>query len=114
MIGGDRGLAPSSYVLAGTSGGNMSRVHDALRRLEHTGGLTLSGPGLDSEHWLLPFLEELLARFRASGEIGFEDVQQLLQQHEQAFLKDLKTARRMYRTHPQLFQAESSEPATAT
>jgi hypothetical protein len=84
----------------------MSRVHDALRRLEHTGAPPLTGPGLDSEHWLLGFLEELLAQFRGSGEIGFPAVQQLLQRHEQAFLKDLETARRMYRTYPQLFQQD--------
>jgi hypothetical protein len=89
----------------------MSRVHDALRRLEHTGALRLSGPGVNSEHWLLGFLEELLAQFRASGEIGFPDVQQLLQQHEQTFLKDLETARRMYRTYPHLFREDSFTPS---
>jgi hypothetical protein len=88
--------------------GDMSRVHHALRRLEHSGGLRLSGPGLDSEHWLLGFLEELLGQFRGSGEIGFPDVQQLLQQHEQTFLKDLETARRMYRTYPHLFIQDGS------
>jgi len=84
----------------------MSRVHDALRRLEHDGALPLSCAGLNSEHWLLPFMEELLAQLRTSGEIRFETVQLLLQQHEQAFLKDLETARRMYRTYPGLFQQE--------
>ena len=87
----------------------MSRVHDALRRLEHPGALPLSTIGLDSEHWLLEFLEELLAQFRASGEMSFEAVQLLLQQHQQAFLQDLETARRMYRTYPRLFQQDSSQ-----
>jgi hypothetical protein len=85
----------------------MSRVHNALRRLEHTGAVSLSGAGVDPEHWLLPFMEDLLAQFRASDEISFEATQRLLQQHEQAFLKDLETARRMYRTYPHLFQEEN-------
>jgi len=88
----------------------MSRVHDALRRLEHIGALPLSSAGLDSEHWLLGFLEELLAQFRGSGELSFEAVQRLLQQHEQVFLKDLETARRMYRTYPGLFPPHDSQP----
>ena len=86
----------------------MSRVHDALRRLEHPGALPLSTFGLDSEHWLLGFMEDLLAQFRDSGDIGFEAVQQLLRQHEQCFLSDLKIAQRMYRTYPHLFQQESA------
>jgi hypothetical protein len=84
----------------------MSRVHNALRRLEHDGALPLSCAGLNSEHWLLTFLEDLLGQFRASGDINFEAVQRLLQHHQQAFLKDLETARRMYRTYPGLFQQE--------
>jgi hypothetical protein len=88
----------------------MSRVHDALRRLEQSGALPLSAAGLDPEHWLLAFMEDLLTQLRASSEIGFETVQVLLQQHEQVFLKDLDTARRMYRTYPHLFQQESSHP----
>ncbi|HXA64921.1 MAG TPA: hypothetical protein VNV82_07205 [Bryobacteraceae bacterium] len=84
----------------------MSRVHDALRRLEHPEAIALSTAGLNSEHWLLTFVEELLAQLRASGELHFENVQGLLQQHEQVFLKDLETARRMYRTYPRLFQPE--------
>jgi hypothetical protein len=85
----------------------MSRVHDALRRLDRPGALPISTAGLDSDHWLLTFMEELLAEFRASGDINFEGVQRLLQHHEQVFLKDLETARRMYRTYPDLFQQES-------
>ena len=82
----------------------MSRVHDALRRLDHPAGLPLSTAGLDSEHWLVAFMEDLLAQFRGSGEMSFEAVQRLLQQYEQAFLEELETARRMYRTYPHLFQ----------
>ena len=84
----------------------MSRVHNALRRLEHDGALPLSCAGLNSEHWLLAFMEDLLGQFRASGDINFEAVQRLLQHHQQAFLEDLETARRMYRTYPGLFQQE--------
>jgi hypothetical protein len=84
----------------------MSRVHDALRRLEHDGALSLSCAGLNSEHWLLAFLADLLGQFRTSGDLNFEAVQRLLRQHEETFLKDLETARRMYRTYPGLFQQE--------
>jgi hypothetical protein len=94
----------------------MSRVHDALRRLDRPGGIALSTAELDSEHWLVAFMEDLLAQFRGSGEIGFEAVQRLLQQHEQAFLKELETARRMYRTYPRLFhtsQQQSDESSAA-
>lgn len=90
----------------------MSRVHDALRRLEHEGALPLSGVGLNSEHWLLGFLADLLGQFRTSGDINFEAVQRLLQHHEQLFLKDLETARRMFRTYPGLFQQERVDLGT--
>jgi hypothetical protein len=82
-------------------------MHNAL--LEYTRGLPLSGVAHDSEHWMLAFLEDLLAQFRASGEMDFRDVQRLLQQHERAFLRDLETARRMYRTYPHLFQELAKE-----
>jgi hypothetical protein len=91
----------------------MSRVHNALRRLEHTGALPLSSAGVNGEHWLLAFLEDLLAQFRASDEISFEATQHLLQQHEQAFQRDLATARRMYHTYPHLFPEEASQPMAA-
>jgi hypothetical protein len=92
----------------------MSQVHNALRRLEHTGALSLSRAGVDPEHWLLAFMEDLLAQSRASAEISFEATERLLQQHEQAFLKDLETARRMHRAYPHLFQEEASQPAAAS
>src|SRR5271167_3843408 len=100
------GLARPSSRNQDRSFSDMSRVHDALRRLEHTGTLPLSAAGLDPEHWLLAFLEELLAQFRGSGDVSFAAVQLLLEQHEQVFLKDLETARRMYRTYPHLFQSD--------
>ena len=91
----------------------MSRVHDALRRLEHPEGMPLSTAGLDSEHWLLSFMGELLAQFRGSGDVSFAAVQLLLEQHEQVFLKDLATARKMYRNYPHLFQSNKSNAAQA-
>ena len=91
----------------------MSRVHNALRRLEQNGAFSLSGVGVEPEHWLIAFMGDLFAQFHASDEISFEATQRLLQQHEQAFLKDLETARRMYRTYPHLFPEEGSRPIAA-
>lgn len=59
--------------------------------------------GLDPEHWLLSFVEELLNRARTSGTISFESVERLLQNRKDDFLRDFLTARRMYRTYPRLF-----------
>lgn len=108
-MAGHNGTLNPSFV----SAFDMSRVHNALRRLEHTGSLSLSSAGVDAEHWLLAFLGDLLAQFRASDEISFEATQELLQQHEQAFRKDLETARRMYRTYPHLFLEENSQQASS-
>lgn len=60
-----------------------------------------------SEHWLQGFIGELVGYSRAPGEVSFETVEQLLQQYKTTFLKDLETARRMYRVYPHLFPAES-------
>jgi hypothetical protein len=70
-----------------------------LRQIELL-ALTLDGP--EAEHWRIAFVQDLLAQYRSSGDITFESVQRLLKQHEQAFLADLETARRMYRTYPDL------------
>jgi hypothetical protein len=59
--------------------------------------------GLESEHWLPMFVEDLLAQLRASGAITFEMVERLLQQRKDDFLRDFLIARRMYRTYPKLF-----------
>ncbi len=59
--------------------------------------------GLDPEHWLHAFVDELLARARASGGISFENAERLLQQRKDEYLRDFLIARRMYRTYPQLF-----------
>lgn len=60
-----------------------------------------------SEHWLQGFIGDLIGRSRTPDEVSFETVEQLLQQYKQTFLKDLETARRMYRIYPHLFPAES-------
>jgi hypothetical protein len=66
-----------------------------------------------SEHWLQSFIDELVAHSRAPVEVTFETIERLLQQHKRTFLKDLETARRMYRVYPHLFPAESSHKAGA-
>jgi hypothetical protein len=71
------------------------------------------GPAVRSEHWLQSLIDELVAYSRGSIEVSFETVERLVQQHKQAFLKDLETARRMYRVYPHLFPAESSRQAGA-
>jgi hypothetical protein len=60
-----------------------------------------------SEHWLQGFIGDLIGRSGAPDDVSFETVEQLLQQYKQTFLKDLETARRMYRVYPHLFPAES-------
>jgi hypothetical protein len=54
---------------------------------------------LDPEHWLHGLLDDVTVQFWAlGGRITFETVSNLLQKRKEAFLKDLDTARRMYRT----------------
>jgi len=67
-----------------------------------------------SEHWLQSFIGDLVAHSRAHDEVSFETVELLLQRHKQNFLKDLETARRMYRVYPHLFRAESFHKASAS
>jgi len=69
--------------------------------------------GLDSEHWLHAFVDELLAQARASGGITFESTERLLQQRKDEFLRDFLTARRMYRAYPRLFPEIGDEPPQA-
>jgi hypothetical protein len=71
------------------------------------------GPAVRSEHWLQSLIDELVAYSRGPIEVSFETVERLVQQRKQAFLKDLETARRMYRVYPHLFPAESSRRAGA-
>jgi hypothetical protein len=65
--------------------------------------------GLDAEHWLHAFVDELLAQARSSGGITFESVERLLQQRKDEFLRDFLIARRMYRTYPRLFPEIADE-----
>jgi hypothetical protein len=69
--------------------------------------------GLDSEHWLHAFVDELLAQARASGGITFESAERLLQLRKDEFLRDFLTARRMYRTYPRLFPEIADEARQA-
>jgi hypothetical protein len=59
--------------------------------------------GLEPEHWLPMFVEDLTSQARASGGITFETAERLLQQRKDDFLRDFLVARRMYRTYPNLF-----------
>jgi hypothetical protein len=76
---------------------------------------TSASIGLDPEHWLHAFVDELLARARASGGITFENAERLLQQRKDEYLRDFLTARRMYRAYPQLFPeiADETRPGMA-
>jgi hypothetical protein len=65
--------------------------------------------GLEPEHWLSMFVEDLTAQLRASGGITFEVAERLLQQRKDDFLRDFLVARRMYRTYPRLFPEIQSE-----
>jgi hypothetical protein len=65
------------------------------------------------EHWLHLFIGDLVAQSRELDEVSFETVERLLQQRKQDFLKDLATARRMYRVYPHLFPAEAARKAGA-
>jgi hypothetical protein len=70
--------------------------------------------GLDAEHWLHAFVDQLMAQARAPGGITFESVERLLQQRKDEFLRDFLIARRMYRTYPHLFPEIADETRQAT
>jgi hypothetical protein len=59
--------------------------------------------GVEPEHWLSMFVDDLTSQLRVSGRITFEVAERLLQQRKDDFLKDFLIARRMYRTYPRLF-----------
>lgn len=91
----------------------------ALERIQYDtpAPATASAPlaaALTSEHWLQSFIGDLIDRSRAPDEVSFETVEGLLRQYKQTFLKDLETARRMYRVYPHLFRAESLRKARAS
>ena len=67
-----------------------------------------------SEHWLQAFIGDLIGQSRAPDEVSFETIERLLQQYKTTFLKDMETARRMYRVYPHLFPAESFYKASAS
>ena len=68
---------------------------------------------LASEHWLQSFIHDLSTGIHSPSEASFENVERLLEKYKQNFLKDLETARRMYRVYPHLFQAGNSRTAGA-
>jgi len=72
-----------------------------------------AGTGLDPEHWLSAFVDELLAQARTSSGITFESAERLLQQRKDEFLRDFLTARRMYRAYPRLFPEIADETRQA-
>ena len=59
--------------------------------------------GLEPEHWLPMFVNDLISQLGSPGGITFEVAERLLQQRKDDFLRDFLIARRMYRTYPQLF-----------
>jgi hypothetical protein len=59
--------------------------------------------GLEPEHWLPMFVNDLTSQTRSSGGVTFEVAERLLQQRKDDFLRDFLIARRMYRTYPHLF-----------
>jgi alpha-amylase/alpha-mannosidase (GH57 family) len=63
----------------------------------------------EAQHWLFALVNELTEQFGESGEMTFETIERVLQQHKENYRTDLETARRMYRTYPHLF-----EPAIRT
>lgn len=65
--------------------------------------------GLELEHWLPMFVNDLTTQLRTSGGITFEITERLLQQRKDDFLHDFLIARRMYRTYPHLFPEIQSE-----
>lgn len=65
--------------------------------------------GLEPEHWLTMFVEDLSSQVRTSGGITFEVAERLLQQRKDDFLRDFLIARRMYRTYPRLFPELQNE-----
>jgi hypothetical protein len=69
--------------------------------------------GLEPEHWLPMFVNDLIARQRESGSINFEVAERLLQQRKDDFLRDFLIARRMYRTYPRLFPELQGEDGKA-
>jgi hypothetical protein len=65
--------------------------------------------GLELEHWLPMFVNDLNSQVRTSGGITFELAERLLQQRKDDFLRDFLIARRMYRTYPHLFPEIQNE-----
>ena len=109
----------SSATEQASAGGGLSQLQGALQNesapvttatvnpSEHTTGGNMATiavqAGLEAEHWLPMFVNDLVAQLRAPGGITFEVAERLLQQRKDDFLRDFLIARRMYRTYPRLF-----------
>ena len=93
----------------------LADLQGALQSGSQPMAQTSASIGLDPEHWLHAFVDELVARARASGGITFENAERLLQQRKDEYLRDFLIARRMYRAYPQLFPeiAEVTRPGMA-
>ncbi|HEX5227904.1 MAG TPA: hypothetical protein VFW44_09350 [Bryobacteraceae bacterium] len=68
--------------------------------------------GLEQDHWLPMFVNDLISKLRSPGGVSFELAERLLQQRKDEFLKDFLIARRMYRTYPRLFPEIQGELGT--
>jgi alpha-amylase/alpha-mannosidase (GH57 family) len=91
--------------------GNGATMYKKLVKGRHT-AVHVNGNGRGAEHWLPVLVNDLTEQFRTSGEMTFETIERVLQQRREAYRRDLETARRMYRTYPELFE-ESRETLKA-
>src|ERR1700693_4657397 len=87
----------------------------ALDRIQYDTPAPTPRAGIaQSEHWLQSFIGDLIGHSRAPDEVSFETIERLLQEYKTTFLKDLETARRMYRVYPHLFPGQSFHKASAS
>jgi hypothetical protein len=111
----------AEHPLTQLANAGASNIENALREVRSSAAVhdppdiaPFAAPaGLDPEHWLHAFMDQLLAQARTPGGISFESAERLLQQHKDEFLRDFLIARRMYRTYPQLFPEIASEARQA-
>jgi alpha-amylase/alpha-mannosidase (GH57 family) len=93
--------------------GNGATIYDKLVSERRTAMAHAGRIEREPEHWLYVLMNELTKQFRTSGEMTFETLERVLQQQKEAYRRDLETARRMYRTYPQLFE-ESRQTLKST
>ena len=113
------------------SSGGLAELHGALQTEMQPANPTPANPsenmptgvhamaaiatqaGLEPEHWLPMFVNDLFSQLGTSGGITFEVAERLLQQRKDDFLRDFLIARRMYRTYPRLFPEIQGEAGPA-